>query len=94
MNENLLTELLDLLGPRLYQLIINPKTQRPLLMSSLKRKTRYTHMSGGEKVLVHLAYDLYNGSGKLNLTNLYFLDDPSRQRALQAINNFVMRNRP
>lgn len=87
--EPLLEQIRLLLGDTLFTIIINPHTERPYIFSSFKKRHVYNNLSGGERALVHLAYDLYNGSGKSNLNELNCLDHNNRIRALNAIQNFL-----
>lgn len=94
MNEELYDLMHKLLGDRLFQLIINPVTNRPLTLRSLKQKQSYKQLSGGEHVLVHFAYDIFNGTGRLNISNLYFLDDSARKRVLTTMEHYLKIHRP
>lgn len=87
--EMLLEQMRMLLGNDLFFTILNPQTERPYIFRSFKKSRAYRNLSGGERVLVHLAYDLYNGSGKSNLTNLSHLDYESRLRAMECIQTFL-----
>jgi hypothetical protein len=85
----LLTQMHELLGTGLFSLIMNPKTNRPYLISSLKNRRVYTSLSSGERTLIHLAYDLYNGSGKMNINDLRNLDAENRTRAARSIQHLL-----
>ena len=87
MNEQLLNQIQTLLTPELWQVMINPRQERPYQFSSSKRKRSYQRLSAGEQVLVRLAYDLWNNSGKVNLGDLICLDLNYRTRALNALQN-------
>lgn len=86
--------MIQLLGYSLFNLIMSPHHARPYSFNYLKNNKIYTSLSSGERALVLLAYDIYNGSGKISLKDLKCLDYDNRMRALSAIQNFLRVPRP
>ena len=84
-NEVILNECEDLLRPHgLWELIYDPQTNRLKPFDSFKRTNIYKyHISGGQKVLVRLCYDRWNGSGQVVMGDFFCLDETSKRAAAE-----------
>lgn len=72
-------------SPRLLEIFMEHDFQRPKNFQDLQKSRQFETLSSGEKVLIRLCFDVFNGQGKVSFEDLSILDKNNRHRALSFL---------